>query len=413
MDKITTIAFKDTLIRFRDRNGILLMLVAPLVLAAIMGAAFGGFGREDEPAVREIPMAIVDEDGRDMAATLVSALESEEMAKWLKPVEMASAAEARTMVERGELRAALVIPAGFSKAVETANAAPATLTLYTDPGSSISPIVVEAIVMEMINRFNAGSVAAQVTVEQLVEQQAALGPALAQLAPALNEAMTAFAQNERGVVQVKTLPRAGKTEPPNPLAYFAPSMAILFLMFTLFDASRTLLDEEREGTLQRMMSSPTRFGVILAGKNAGVILTGVLQLAILVIASALLFGLDWGKSRLAVALMILAVVAAASSLGALIVALARDARQAGVIGSTVALAFAVLGGNFIDANAYPAWMQPLSKLTINRWALDGFTDLSLRGGGLEDVTPELLVLLGMAAAFFALAAWRLPRRFVR
>ncbi|NOX63269.1 MAG: ABC transporter permease, partial [Chloroflexi bacterium] len=404
---------KDALIRFRDRNGIALMLVAPLVLAAIMGAAFGGFGRRENASLSAIPVAIVDEDGGPMAAGLVNALESEDLAELLAPVEAATAAEARKMVEQGEVRAAVVIPAGFGDAVGAPVAPPATLALFTDPTSTFSPIVVEAVVTEMVNRFNAGSIGAQVAVEQLLEQQAALGPELMRLGQALTEIMSDYTSQSQGVARVVTLPRAGETEPPNPLAYFAPGMAILFLMFTLFDASRSLLDEEREGTLQRMMSSPTSFAQILAGKNAGVMLTGVLQMTILVLASSLLFDLSWGRSPLAVALMIMAVVAAAASLGALIVAFARDARQAGVIGSAIALAFAVLGGNFIDANAYPAWMQPLSKLTINRWALDGFTDLSLRGGGLEDVLLEAGVLFGMTAIFFTLAVWRLPRRFVR
>ena len=111
--------------------------------------------------------------------------------------------------------------------------------------------------------------------------------------------------------------------------------------------------------------------------------------------------------------MILAVVAAASSLGAFIVAFARDSRQAAIIGAAIALIFAILGGNFVAAQAFPAWLQPLSKLTINRWALDGLTDLSLRGGGLQDVLPEAAILLLMTVILFVLAAWRLPRRFVR
>ncbi len=199
----------------------------------------------------------------------------------------------------------------------------------------------------------------------------------------------------------------------NPLAYFAPALAILFLMFSLFDAANSILEEEREGTLARLMSTPTAFAPVLGGKIGGVFLTGLLQLSILILASRLLFGLQWGDSPLGLALIAIATVAAASSLGVFIVAFARDASQAGFIGAAVALVSAILGGTFIAAQQYPQWLQPFSKLTINRWALDGFTSLTLRGQGLVAILPDIAVLSAFACAFFALALWRLPQRFVR
>ncbi len=274
--------------------------------------------------------------------------------------------------------------------------------------------MVEAILSEIINNANAGIVGARVSAMQLSEHQSSLGPQLANLPAILAETLSDPGNQVANRINLETIEADGEaSQGMNPLAYFAPSMAILFLMFTIFDASRSILNEEHEGTLQRMISSPTSFAAILAGKNGGVMLTGILQLGILVVASALFFGLSWGNSVIGVILMIVAVVAAASSLGAFIVAFAKDSRQASIIGSAIALIFAILGGNFFMAQAYPAWLQPLSKLTINRWALDGFTDLSLRGGGLSDVLLEVGVLLGISIVLFALAVWRLPRRFVR
>ncbi|HEY52445.1 MAG TPA: ABC transporter permease [Caldilineae bacterium] len=422
MNKIWSIATKDTLIRFRDRNGILLMLVAPLALAAIMGAAFGGFGGDAPAPIADIPIVIVNQDRGDLGQTLADILESADLAELLEPVEAKSStndlvsdlAGAKQQVERGEMRAVVVIPPDFSDAVRSQQGDATAIDIFTDPASTFSPIIVEAVVSEIANSFNAGIVGGRVGVMQLLEHQNTLGPRLATLPTVLAGTLSDPANQGGNRIDLKTtLVDAQTDRNMNPLAYFAPSMAILFLMFTLFDASRSILEEEREGTLQRMMSSPTRFAEILAGKNGGVMLTGVLQLGILVVVSSLLFGLSWGGSPLGVALMIVAVVAAASSLGAFIVAFAKDARQAAVIGSALALIFAILGGNFFMASALPGWLQVLSKLTINRWALDGFTDLSLRGGGLNDVLLEIGVLLGMSAIFFALAVWRLPRRFVR
>lgn len=412
------IAIKDTLIRFRDRNGLLLMLAAPLVLAVICGAAFGGLsgGGGAASPITDIPVAVVNADHGVLGQQVVEILFSADLAELLAPAHVADLAAARAQVERGDVRAAVFIPADFSEVVSSQGGAATAIQVYTDPTSTYSPLIVRSIMEQIANGFSASVIGGRVGVAQLIEQGPALGPALAQLPAALAETLSQrgrAAQAGGTELTTGTLGAADQAGSFNALAYFAPSMAILFLMFTIFEASRSILDEEREYTLQRMLCSPTGFGAILAGKIGGVFLTGVLQLGVLIGASALLFRLSWGHSLPGLILLVIGTVAAAASLGALITALARDASQAGIIGSAVGLIFAILGGNFFDSSGYPTWLQPLSKLTINRWALDGFTDLSLRGGGFNDVLPEIAVLFGIAAVLFALAVWRLPRRFVR
>lgn len=414
MNKSWSIAYKDTLIRFRDRNGLILMLVAPLVLAIIAGAAFGGLSGGGETPISDIPVILVNADQGDLGQAVVDIFFADDLAELVSTVESGDLAGAKQQVENGTVRVVVYIPPEFSETVRGQDNAGSTIALFTDPSSVYGPIVIRSIVSQIVNGFNAAVIGGRVGAAQLLEHQQTLGPTLAQLPAVLNETLRQNPGPSEATIVVETetvgVPEA---ERPNALAYFAPSMAILFLMFTIFDASRSFLDEEREWTLQRMMSTPTAFGQILAGKIGGVFLTGVLQLGVLVVVSWLGFRLSWGTSLPGLALMIVAIVAAAGSLGALITAIARDAVQAGIVGSAIALIFAILGGNFLSAEAYPGWLQPISKLTINRWALDGLTDLSLRGGGFSDVIPEILVLFGMAAIFFSLALWRLPKRFVR
>lgn len=417
--KAWRIALKDNLIRFRDRNGLLLMLAAPLVIAAIIGAAFGGFGGDSNSApLSDIPFVIVNHDGGDLGQRVVDILQSEDLADLLEPVEMSDLVAARELVENGDMRGVVLIPPDFSASIRSrsqpeAEPLSATLMLYSDPESTFSPVVLSAVLTRIVNGFDAAAIGGQISVEQLLARSDQLGPLLADLPAALEESIQAGLAGDQAAAIVLDTRAVGKTSGAvNPLAYFAPAMAIFFLMFSLFDAASSILDEERDGTLARMMSTPTGFSEILLGKAGGVFLTGLLQLTLLILASWLLFQLNWGDSPLGLALMAVATVCAAASLGLLITAFTRDASQAGVISAAVALVSAILGGTFIQAEGYPDWLQPLSKLTINRWALDGFTDLTLRGQGFSDILFEAGVLFGLAVVFFALAWWRLPRRFV-
>ncbi len=418
--KMWTIARKDNLIRFRDRNGLLLMLAAPLVLAAIVGAAFGGFGGGGSNSpLTGIPFVLVNGDEGELGAQMVAMLRSDQLAGLLAASEMTDLDAARQLVEQGDMRAVLFIPPNFSASVQSGANGPAadarsTVVLHVDPASTYSPLILRAVVTQIINGFNAGSVGGRVAVAQLVAS-GRIAAVAGRIPAVLGEVIAKSNQEQQSSFVTLNVAPVGSTSRgnANPLAYFAPAMAILFLMFSLFDASNSILEEEREGTLARLMSTPTGFATILGGKIGGVFLTGLLQLGVLILASRLLFGLEWGSSPLGLVLIAVATVAAASSLGVFIVAFARDASQAGFVGAAVALTSAILGGTFIAAQQYPAWLQPFSKLTINRWALDGFTDLTLRGQGLVAILPEAAVLFGFAALFFSLALWRLPRRFVR
>ena len=417
--KIWTIAWKDTLIRFRDRNALILMLLAPLVLSAIIGSAFGGFISGSDPVPFDaIPVLVINEDNGGQGDQFLEILTSDDLADLLAVTELEDLEAAREQVQAGEARAAIYIPESFSEAVEggaEVDTAVSQIQFYADPGSTLTSNIVRGVVTQIVNGFNTAAISVDVTVNQLTEAATTLGPAMAGLGPALNSEL----DNQIGPSQTSIRLNAvsvGEEETTNdisPFAFFAPSMGILFLMFSMVDGTRSILDEQRGGTLDRLVSTPTSHIEILLGKIGGVFLTGALQFIVFVIASSLIFGLSWGSSPLGLALMVLVVVLAFTSLGALIAAFARDANQANIIGSVVTLVFAALGGNFVPAQNFPPFLEQLSKISINRWALDGFSDLTLFGLGLNDVLLEAGVLLGLSVVLIGLALWQFQRRLAR
>ena len=192
------------------------------------------------------------------------------------------------------------------------------------------------------------------------------------------------------------------------LAYMAPGMALMFLMFTVANGGRTLLAERTQGTLSRLLTSPTTASQVLEGKVLGTYLTGVVQMLILILASTLLFQLKWGDP-LAVLVLVLAAVLGAVGWGMLITALARTPGQVSAIGSAVMLSFGILGGGFTNPGSMPRWFTIISKITPNAWGLDGFTTLAL-GGRLVDILGPVLGLLVMGALLFAIAVLLFNRR---
>ncbi len=415
--KAWTIAWKDTLIRFRDRNALLLMLVAPLVVSSIIGAAFGSFTDSDETPFRDIPVVIVNQDQGEWGQVFVDIAESDDLDDLLEPTLMADLDRARAVVGLGETRAVLFIPPDFSEALEEhdPDGPSVRIQLYTDPAANVTPNIIRNIVDRIAGAFNRAVISRHVSVEQILDHSDDLGAALAELESALSDELAARFTPERATphVDVRLITiTEGKDAGFNPLGFFAPSMAIFFLTFTMFDGTRSILVEQQEGTLPRLISTPTSASQILMGKIGGVFLTGLLQFSVLVVASRLIFDLYWGDSPVGLLLLVVAIVAATTSIGALVAALSRNITQANIIGTAVTLVFAALGGNFFPAQNYPRWLQAFSWLTVNRWGLEGFSDLTLRGLGIREILLEVGVLSVLAVITFLVATWRFRRRLM-
>jgi len=363
--KVWTIAWQDTLIRLRDRNGLVLMLLAPLIVSAIMGAALSKVFNGAPPTERQV--IIVDQDHSRIDAALTNIVASDNLASLIKLGTSDDLAAARRAVDQGSAFAVVHVPQGFTQR-------PTELQLYVADNASDDSIMLRNLLARASTRLNPGpAFEAKLNVER--------------------------ASNPSGN--------------SNSLAFFAPSMAIFFLMFTMFDAPRAIISERETGTLGRLIRTPTSTSQILLGKLGGSYLTGILQFAVLVIASRLIFNLKWGTSIAGLLLMVIAVVVSASGLGAVIAAFSKDVNQAEVIGGGIAIVSAGLGGNFFPPDRLPPWLDVFSRMTINRWGLEGFANLTMRGLGLKDIALNAAVLLILAAIFFALSFWQFQRRITR
>jgi ABC-2 type transport system permease protein len=327
--------------------------------------------------------------------------------------------EAVSQVELGEVRGALIIPAGFSQVLQTEEKKRVELQVYTDPSSGISSSVNRGAIQRVANGFNTLAVGNVVAVEQLsraLDENTA--PEVYANLENIDEILTAEniafgeqeKENDRISVKVET---AGEAEEYNLLGYFVPSMSIFFLTFSAFAGTRSILEEEQNGTLHRLMNTPILTVEILLGKIGGALVTGVLQFAILVFVSAVFFQVHWADNLLALVLLSVMTVFSVTSLGAFLASFARNANQAKIIGTTVSLVFAILGGNFLPTMSFPAWLTFVSKLTVNRWALDGFVNLAISHATFAETLPYIGVLFGMAIFYFMLSAVFFSRRFVR
>ena len=411
MRKLWAIGRKDLIVLFRDRAALILMLAAPLALTVGLGLVTGGFSG-GQTGLRDIPLVVVNLDQGPLGAGLTDLLQDDDLQSLLEPVFLDDPAEARRQVEEDAAAAAILIPQGFSAGVLPdaggAVGPPEAIEFIQNPGRPTGSAIVASIVSGYVLRLQAGEVGAQVVVSQLVASGRMLRQQIPVEAPAIGRRLAGNASNF-SLIQIESDVAAAEVPASfNPLAYIAPAMALLFLMYTVGMGARSLLLEREQGTLARLRASPTSESQVLGGKLFGTFLTGVAQLAILITATTLFFRLEWG-SPLGLAALILAASAGATGWGAVLAAVTRSPSQVGSIGAALMLSFGILGGSFFSVELGPPLLQALARLTPNYWGLQGFTALA-SGGTLADLAVPIAVLWFMGLALFLAAVLVFRRR---
>lgn len=411
MKKIFLIGLKDLRLAFRDRAALLMMLVAPFALTLGMGLVSGRFSGTANSGISDIPLVLVNEDSGELGQALVDLFQSADLVELVEAQLSEDAAEARSLVDADQFAAAIIIPKGFTASIiPAAGGTPSKSTVqiefYANPNAPNSSGILHTILDGFLSQVEIGRVGGEVAVKQLVTH----GLITAQDAAITGEQIgrQQAETDNAGALRLSSVTGEGADVEFDVLAFMAPGMALLFLMYTVSNGGRVLLAERRIGTLPRLLVSPTSTLQVFGGKVLGIYLTGLAQMLILIGGSTLLFQLDWGDWR-GVLVLVMATVAGAVGWGMLITAFARTPGQVAGAGSAIMLLFGILGGSFINLQNMPPWFSLLSKITPNAWGLDGFSILAL-GGSLKDIFEPVSALLVMGVVLFVAAVVIINRR---
>ena len=407
MNKLLLIGLKDLKLMFRDRAALTFALLAPFLLTIGMGFVSGRFSG-NSGGISDIPVIIVNLDNEQLGNALADVFSSEDLADIVEPTASSDPEAARRLIDEDQASAAVIIPAGFTRSIIPAEGTmldpnyvqpeAVQIEVYANPARPTGAGVIKAIVDEFISRVEEGRTSGMTSIVQLMQT------GLLNLNNAESEARALFEnvdQTESTALTLKTDKEGAQAVEFDLLAFFAPGMALMFLMYTVSYGGRLILAERAQGTLPRLLTSPTSTIQFLGGKVLGVFFMGVAQVGILIVASALFFQVKWGDP-LGVVVLILAAVFAATGWGMVITAFARAPAQVASIGSAIMLIFGILGGGFISLEQLPPAIQVVSKITPNAWGLDGFTTLAL-GGTLKNLTEPISALLIMGAMLFGVA----------
>lgn len=400
--KSCAIALKDVLVRLRDRTAFITLLIVPMVMIIILGTVFNWTS-----TAFKATLAVADLDHGTVASYLThDVFQGNDLSNLLLITTVQSEAQARTLVEQNKVGAAVIIPPGFSQDATTGKHV--SITVLGNPEQSNQAGVVRSIVTAFTDEVERRRLAAETAIGAL-QRSKLLSPV--QLSEATKAVLkeTAVSSAETSSVNVHASIEEGK-KTPSALGYYAVGMALLYLLFTASAGTDDMLEEKRQHTLQRALTTPTSYVQILLGKMTGIVLVSLLQFTAVIVLTRVLYRVSWGASPGALLLMTVSTVLAGAGLATLVAALARNPEQAGALGPAVALIYSLVGGSMWPVYDMPNWWNRVSRLTFTRWSLEGFTAL-MTGGGIASVIKPVVVCCSMAGVFLLVAAVFLSRTY--
>lgn len=380
------IAVRSLRQRIRDRSAILSTIVIPLGLAAAFSLLIpSGTGFHAR-------YAVYDGDGGPVATTLVDHVLGALVQTGVADVTRAPSESAAVgMLDDAETSAAILIPAGFSKAVADGTAT--QVRIVSIPDSPLGAQVVTSVVEAYANEVGA----IQLAVVAKADWQAG------QPVPAMDAATVAAIRSLPSPISVvdSTL----ELRQASTATFYAAAMAMMFLFFATIHGPLGLLEERTTGTLARLLAAPIRPAAIVLGASITSFVLGIVSMTVLVVATTVLLGASWGPPPL-VALLVLTAVIAAMGVSILVCTLARTAEQAASWNAMIGITLAMLGGSMIPLAQAPEILHQLSLVTPHAWFLRAIDSMSAAGAQLADILPTLVVLVGFGAVTGAIGLVR-------
>ncbi|MEX1091960.1 MAG: ABC transporter permease, partial [Acidimicrobiia bacterium] len=264
-------------------------------------------------------------------------------------------------IEEGEVDSYFLLERGFGQAVVTNS--PATIQVVGNIDSPTSTQIAASIA----DQFATGVEAAQLGVA--TTSQVTSMPVTPEFVASLDGDPRSAAFSYR-LDDVSTA-----TRQLDATTYMAAGMAVFFLFFTVSFGVLGLLEEERQGTLTRLMAAPIARASVVGGKAILSFALGLISMFVLVVATQVLMGATWG-APLGVGLIVVAGILSAVGIIGLVAAVAKTPEGAGNMGAIIAVILGMLGGVFFQIGQGDDLLSRLTFITPHAWFMRGLADLA-------------------------------------
>jgi len=371
------IAWKDLTELFRNRLGLVLLIVMPLFMMVMVGFIYPSNG-----TVNNLQVGLVNEDSGfnnlNASQSFIMGLQAiNNQTHMLIISNVSSVADIRDMVQRGDLEGGIIIPSNFSTSIMTGQQG--TLIIVSDESNPQISATIQGVLKTVFDEM--GTAVAQQKVQALNVTNT-----LAVVKP--------FNVQTQGIVSGN----------PTYFDFIAPGIMAMTVMMSVMTGLPVAISQEKEvGTMDGMMVAPINRLSIILGKALGQTARGLIQGIIILVLAVGLFGVAIQGSILLVFGLLLLGVFAFVGLGIVITSFTKDQETAQMLMMTLMFPMMFLSGVFFPIQQMPWYMQDISKILPLTYASDALRKVMVLGAGVPQISTDLIVLIVFGVVMIAIA----------
>lgn len=352
---------KEFIQTFRDKR-----MFLPLFVAPVIQLIFFGFAATTD--VKRVRMAVLDLDGsRESRALAANFFHTE---AFRVKYSLNSDREIDGLIQRGKIKAAVVIPSDFEKDLKTGQKTAVQIILDGSDANSAT------IVMGYISRLLSSH-------SQLL---------LAEF----------LGQGSRGLLIPEE--RIWYNPDLKSSIYMVPGVVCIVLLVTTLILTSMAVTKEREmGTLESLIVSPIRPWELIAGKTIPFVFIGLIDIVLVILAGKIVFGLPIRGSLLLLLGTSFLFILTTLSIGLFISTVSRTQQQAMTSALFILMPAMLLSGILTPLEGMPKIIWFITYLNPLRYFGRIVRGILLKGNGLDILWPEtvILFLFGLVGLAFS------------
>ncbi len=384
------IAWKDLMELFRNRMGLVLLVLMPIFMMTMVGFIY-----PSETSLNNVSIALVNEDtgfgDYSLSSTFITALESINDQMEIMTLTFASSlADIREMIQTGNAEGGIIISEDFTSSI--INGKQGTITIVSDQSNPQMSAMIQTILNQVFEQMGT-NIAQQNVAEQLgIDQRSALA-----------------------VIKPYNIKSIGSIE--GEFSYFdfiAPGIMAMTVMMSVMTGLPAAISHERElGTLDGMMVAPINRLSVILGKTLAQMARGILQGILILGLAIIIFGVTVHGSILLVFALLLLGVFSFVGLGVVLTSFAKDQETAVMMMTTIMFPMMFLSGVFFPIEQMPWFMQGISKFLPLTYVADSLRKVMVLGADIPALSPELTILIVFGVVMIAIAVPVFKRAMTR
>jgi ABC-2 type transport system permease protein len=374
MRQVIAVAAKELRQILRDRRSLMILLFIPAFFLLIFGYALNF-------DIRNVTLAVQDQDRSVKSRELLSAFVNSGYFKLAGYVD--SPTELDRLVDRGEARAILAVPAGFER--DLAQRQPVTVQVIIDGDNANTASTVMGYARALIGGFSG-----------------------AQL-----QAVPLAAGTQSPVPVITIEPRIWYNPQLRSTLFLVPGLIAYIAMITaVVSTALSVVREKERGTMEQVRMAPLNPLPFILGKTLPYLVISFVSAIVVILAAMALFDLPMRGSWLLLFGAIALFLIGAQAQGLLISTIAETQQVAFQIALLSSLLpTMILSGFIFPISSMPVVVQAITYIVPARYFLVALRAIVLKGAGAASFWQDLLALAIFATVATALAALRLRREW--